>query len=197
MRNYVFVGPDGSGKTSLIFNIISKIQTKKTNIRVIHFSPSLRDLFSKNNQPVVTDPHALSPRSQVTSTIKIIYILIKYYAVHYHTFLFDIIFSRNTIIFWDRHLIDIIADPLRYRIKLNNLILKLIMLHPKLLQIYVVNAPPHVTLSRKAETDYNTALKVYNAYNLLISSLHSAIYIDAEQPLDHNSIKVLNSIKNI
>ena len=33
------------------------------------------------------------------------------------------------------------------------------MLHPKLLQIYVVNAPPHVTLSRKAETDYNTALK--------------------------------------
>ena len=194
MKHYAFVGPDGSGKTSLIFKIISKIQTKNTSVRVIHFSPSLRALFFKNNRQIVTNPHALPPRSQVTSILKIFFILAKYYAFYFYISSIDIVFAKTTIVFWDRHLVDIIADPLRYRVNLSNVIKKLILLYPKPVKIFVVNAPPHVTLSRKCETDYPTALEIYNSYCSLSSTFSSVTCIDAEQSLDSNSNKFFKNI---
>ena len=65
------VGPDGSGKTSIINKLMEKLSSKKIKYKCFHLKP---ELLKKNNP--VSDPHNQIPRSKFLRFLKIIYWLI-------------------------------------------------------------------------------------------------------------------------
>ena len=69
------MGPDGSGKTTIIKKLKNKLKKKFIKFQYIHLRPKL--LKPESSAPV-TDPHSKPPRSSFASLLKIVYWLIIY-----------------------------------------------------------------------------------------------------------------------
>ena len=69
----VFLGPDGSGKSSIIEKIKVELDKKKISYKHIHLKPNF---FSKKIKKLATDPHNQVLRSNFLSFIKLIQWLI-------------------------------------------------------------------------------------------------------------------------
>lgn len=125
MKNNIIisiVGPDGSGKTSIINKLMEKLSSKKIKYKCFHLKP---ELLKKNNP--VSDPHNQIPRSKFLSFLKIIYWLILF-RVYFSLRLF----SKTKIYIFDRYPDDLLIDYKRYRFKLDDKItIALLKLFPR------------------------------------------------------------------
>ena len=61
----VFLGPDGSGKTTMIKILQKKLNREKLNYKLIHLRPS----FYKSKINIVKNPHNQVPRSKLLSFV--------------------------------------------------------------------------------------------------------------------------------
>ena len=156
-----FLGPDGSGKSTLINLLRKNISKKKINFKLFHLTPHF---IEGKKKMIVTNPHAKKPRSKFLSFVKIILWLVKY-----QFFIFINYFKKYKIIIFDRYAHDIIVDPLRYRFNLNkNLTNYILNFFPKPdLWVIMINKPS-IIWKRKQEVKYNvliTQLKLYKQFS--------------------------------
>lgn len=113
-RSGIFIailGPDGSGKTSVIKGLVREFEDALPDLQRIHFRP--RFGAWQRVRPKSRDPHADAPRGAGASFLKV-----AFYA-------YDVIFSylawirprlvRNEMVIFDRYFHDLLVDPLRYR----------------------------------------------------------------------------------
>lgn len=111
------IGPDGSGKTTIIKKLTDKLTNKNIKYKYFHLKPNI----FQGNKPV-TDPHNQTPRSKILSLIKIIYWLILF-RIYFTLSLF----SKTKLYIFDRYPDDLLIDQKRYRFSLNNHITSLIL----------------------------------------------------------------------
>lgn len=104
------IGPDGSGKTSIIKKLKEKLSKENIKYKYFHLKP---ELLSKNKP--VSDPHNQIPRSKFMSFLKIIYWLILFRVYFILRF-----FSNTKIYIFDRYPHDLLIDNKRYRFKLDD-----------------------------------------------------------------------------
>jgi thymidylate kinase len=185
----VFLGPDGSGKSTLIEAVAREIggAFSGTSLRTVAPSLSqLRDGSYRTAAPQKGDPRAARPQGLsahplVPSLVKIAFWLF-YYAVLYQ-FTIRTELARGRLVLSHRYLLDALVDPKRYRYGGPRWVLGLLWrIVPKPDVVLLLDAPADVVLSRKAELPYDEIVRQRAAYLALIRALPNGHVLDATQP---------------
>ena len=107
----VLLGPDGAGKSSLA-KAVGRTWAPaffRTNHR--SFPPAL---LNRDPGGTCTTPHEVRPRSSVASAIRALLYWFVYYGPGYFVTIRPAL-ARFTLVLFDRHLVDALVDPKRYR----------------------------------------------------------------------------------
>lgn len=176
-----FVGPDGSGKSSVISACEPLIAPAFRRTATMHLRPRIGAIGSSSG--AVTDPHAKAPRGKAASLAKIFYFAMDY-AVGYWIKIRPLI-MRSTCIIFDRYYHDILADPRRYRYGGPMWVARMvrhILPGPDLW--VVMDAPAQVLQSRKQEVTFEETARQREAYLKFVEDENNVVVLDASRPLD-------------
>jgi O-antigen/teichoic acid export membrane protein/thymidylate kinase len=186
------LGPDGSGKSSVIGRVLPNLIGPFRDSVYIHLRPGLG---RKKNQKPAIDPHGQGPRNLVTSSAKVLYLWFDYFVGWWLTVRPKMI--RSTLVVFDRFYHDMLVDPKRYRhggpLWLARLIGRLI---PKPDLWILLDAPPEVIQERKQEVSFEETARQRGEYLKLIKGMKNGIVIDASQALDDVVVDVNAAILN-
>ena len=178
----VFLGADGSGKSTVIERVEQDLAPAFRQTQYMHLRPRLGRAASENSTPVV-DPHGQPPRSWLTSTLKMFYFLFDYGAGYLWKIYPQLISS--TFVLFDRYYQDQVVDSKRYRyggsMWLARLVGKLI---PKPDLWILLDAPAEVLQGRKQEVPFAETARQQEAYLNLVSHFPNAVIVDSSKPLD-------------
>jgi peptidoglycan/xylan/chitin deacetylase (PgdA/CDA1 family)/thymidylate kinase len=174
------LGPDGSGKTTLIEHIEREFAPAFRHVRRFH----LRPRFGKvSDSGPVTEPHAQKPRGWVVSTLKVAFFLADYWA-GWLRYVYPAK-VRSTLVVFDRYYHDMLVDPARYRLPRGFFLHRLLAgLVPKPDLWLVLHAPPEVLVARKGEISLEMARVLTQNYASLAPRLRAATLIDTGRGLE-------------
>lgn len=143
MKSFVvFLGVDGSGKSTLISTLCEKLD----NCTIFHFSPTTK--YNKSKSRVI-EPHSKKKYSKLVSIIKLVYLIIN--AIYGYIFFIKRKVKKNHIL-GDRYFYDIFFDQKRYRLNLPLFLNKLIFkIFPRPDIVFVCIGDPKIISSRKKE----------------------------------------------
>ena len=176
-----FLGPDGSGKSTVIGEIEAALAPAFVRTKTLHFRPRV-GLPPGSTRPVV-DPHAAPPRGPVASTLKLLYLLCDY-GIGYWLGIRPML-SRSTLVLFDRYYHDLLVDPLRYRhggpLWPARAVARMV---PQPDLWVLLDAPPGVLQARKQEVPIDEVHRQRRAYRALAGTLPNSFVIDAARSLD-------------
>lgn len=176
----VFLGPDGSGKTTLIGRVMKDMEPVFARAARCYLFPVPLD---GHNRPPSPDPHSAKSWNTLASMAKLGLWLTRYWAGWLRHILFAKI--RSTVIYFDRYYDDILVDSRRYRyggpVWLARLVRKLV---PRPDLFILLDAPAEVLHRRKKELPLEETERQRKAYLDLIKGMSHGVTIDASQPLD-------------
>jgi thymidylate kinase len=178
------LGPDGSGKSSVIAQYVPQMETFFSGTEYFHLRPRLFGGTAAAQAPS-TDPHGQPPRGALLSVVKILFLWADYF-LGYLLRVYPRLASARLVIF-DRYYHDLLVDERRFRYGgprwLSRLVAHAIPLPDLLL---ILDAPAEVLQSRKREVPLKESARQAEAYRRVAISpaVHGrAALIDASQPL--------------
>jgi thymidylate kinase len=179
----IFLGPDGAGKSSVIQGVRLGLAGAFAATRCETFPPALmRRLLGRPLGPE-TLPHALPPRSFVGSVIRALYYWLVYYWPGYYLTV-RLALARSQLVVHDRHLVDALVDPKRYRYGGPAWLLQLISrLIPKSDLVILLDAPVEILQARKHEVPAAETARQQQAYRSLVGRIATGHILDAARPL--------------
>jgi thymidylate kinase len=182
-----FLGPDGSGKSTVINAVMQQLSQSFRNVEYRHLRPGR--LSKHSNTVPVTDPHAKPLRNKIGSHIKLLYFWSQYLVGNlswtYPRYV------RSTLVIFDRYFHDLLADPVRYRYGGSlNLARQLghTLMQPDL--VFILDAPAEVLQSRKQEVSLAESSRQRLAYESLAKEFNNAHIINTNQPVE----QVINDV---
>ncbi|MDA0322115.1 MAG: hypothetical protein O2923_05290 [Verrucomicrobia bacterium] len=179
----VILGPDGSGKSSVVQELGRRLAPAFRRTSFHHFRPHWgRPSFSPD--PAATPPHGKPARSWIGSAAKMLYYALDYvigYACHIYPAL-----VCSTLVIFDRYFDDILIDPARYRYAGPRAWVKMMApLIPRPDLTFVLSASPEILETRKGELTRDESVRQLDAYRAHSKSRPNVFEIDANQDLDH------------
>jgi thymidylate kinase len=179
------LGPDGSGKSSVIANYLQAVAPAFRQTRCFHLRPRLLR-GSVEGRTANVDPHGQFPRAPLASTAKLLFLWADYligYLVRVRPAL-----VRSTLVVFDRYYYDLLVDPLRFRftgpIWLVRVIARFL---PKPDLLFVLDAPSFVLQSRKQEVSMEETARQSEVYRRIAASeslRNVSRLVDVTYPLD-------------
>jgi thymidylate kinase len=177
----VFLGTDGSGKSSVVSAIRQQWSPAFCGTARHTFPPALRQ---RGGSETNSTPHAAAPRSWAASVTRAIAYWFVYYTVGFY-FATRRTLARQTLILYDRHLVDALVDARRYRYAGPQWLLRLIWrLIPKPDLVVLLDAPAEVVRARKQEVSQEEIARQRDAYRALVAALPNGHVVDAARPLE-------------
>jgi thymidylate kinase len=178
----VFLGPDGAGKSSVIKAVPQALAGAFNRTTCYGFAPGILGWLRPPDGPN-TQPHAAPPRSPMSSVMRALCYWFVYYLVCYRTTL-RLHLAHSTLVLHDRHLVDALVDPKRYRYSGPMWLLRLIWWFvPRPDLIILLDAPPEVLQARKQEVSFEESARQREAYRSLVGRMANGHIVDAAQPL--------------
>jgi len=175
------LGPDGSGKSTLIANLEKDLKGAFRRTARFHLMPGL--LRRRGDGRPVTDPHGKPPRSLPASLLKLLYYLLDYNLGYWLKVRPALV--RSSLVTFDRYYADLFVDPKRYRysgpIWLARFVGRLL---PKPDLLIILDLPAEVAHARKPEVPLEEARCLRERYLELARSLPNAHVVDASKPLE-------------
>lgn len=169
------LGPDGSGKSTVITGLSSGLKRGFRKIQYYHLFPQQPLKESKEN----TNPQGQKPHSFMKSQLKLAFLMSKY-SIGYIKVKLQLI--KSTLVIFDRYYDDILVDRRRFRYKGFNFILKLgnyLIPEPR---IYLyLDAPSEVIFSRKAELSISEIDRQRHKFKRLVQKKKRGFIINANQ----------------
>lgn len=195
-RGYVvvFLGTDGSGKTTLINDITPTLNELFANeVYYRHLRPGLvppiSRLLGKTGLQVgpVTDPHASEPSGLLGSIIRWSYYLIDY-TVGYYFKVLPTKISKACVWIFDRYYYDYYFDQHRSRIRLPQCFIIIgELLIPKPDIIICLGTSPEIMLERKPELPLAEIERQNHALKSFCVKRKRAIWIDTGTSIEESS----------
>lgn len=174
------LGPDGSGKTTVINHLEAEFAPAFRCVKRFHFRP----YFGKPRESTVVEaPHAAPPRSWMTSAAKIAMFLADYWISWLAVI--QPAKDRSTLIIFDRYYHDMLVDCRRYRLPESFPLARWaahLVPHPDLWM--VLSAPAEELVERKGEISHTVARQLSAAYSEFAGRLHNSVVIDSRRPLE-------------
>ena len=177
---FTILGPDGAGKSTLISMLIEKYNKSFTN----YYSHLYPDLYFINKKQNIY-PYSKKPYSLLMSILKLIYMCLRNLQSY---FFISLTRKKNNSIIWiDRNLLDIFADPLRYRINFLPVNLKFINnLFCKSNLVIILNPPAESILKRSNQLSIEQLIRLNRSYTKIKEYLPEALLIDYECSLEES-----------
>jgi len=169
---YVFVGLDGSGKSSTIEELL-KIYT---NSRSFHFIPKLNNV--SNNYDIKSKKNLKAPSSYLLRILSILRVIknlfISWFLIPLNSF-------RSKYLFGDRYVYGYYTEPIPLKFYLGNMLsLVLISLFPKPHKIFYLEINEELSKYRKDELNISQIQTVRDNIEYLSTKMNNIIKIDAE-----------------
>ena len=177
------LGPDGTGKSSVIDGLRSSFVDMRIHTKLLHWRPGL--FFKKqDDEGPVTDPHGKPPRGFIASIAKLVLFFADWWVASLGVLLHAR--AKVTMVISDRYYNDLLADPMRYRFGAPMWIARIVFkLMPRPDRVIVLVGDPDVIHARKKEVTMDELVRQTDAYRSLARSLGSkAIIIDAGAELE-------------
>jgi thymidylate kinase len=182
--NIVFLGPDGAGKTSVIRAVGHGFAGAFARTTCYGFAPPLLHRLRPHTHTPTGRPHGLPRRSFLTSVLRAVFYWFTYYTFGYYVTV-HLALARNALVLHDRHLVDALVDPRRYRYGGPLWLLRLIWrLAPKPDLVILLDAPPGVLQARKQEVPFEETARQREAYLSLMKTMKNGHVVDAARPLE-------------
>jgi thymidylate kinase len=175
-----FLGPDGSGKSTIINELKNK--NPFINFNYFHLKPKGEKKAALKKR-MVENPHGEDEYSSIVSILKILYLVIQYNFL----WLLNVlpIKYKPTLIVFDRYFDDILADPKRYRyggpLKFVSLAKKFVP-SPKIL--FVLHTSPNVIYLRKKEVSLLEISQQLLRYKSLSTQNNNFLLLDVDRPVN-------------
>ena len=188
--NVVLLGPDGAGKSSTIAALETVLEPLFSKTEVRGFAPTLKQLL-RRRPPSTSTPHGLKRRSLATSLIRAGWWAV--YGLSSHAILrWDRIRSR--LILNDRHFVDILVDPVRYRYGGPRWLLTLIWrIMPKPDHIILLHGPAEILQARKRELTVEETARQCRDYETLVKPMKNSHIVDATLPF-HEVVGIVTDL---
>ena len=177
----VFLGADGSGKSTVIAQVERSLAPAFSSVERYHLRPHFGQ--DRSGSPVVTDPHAEAPRSLPMSVAK----LGLWGTDYLHGYLSTIRrqLARGALVIFDRYYPDLLVDAKRYRYGGPQVLAQAVgWFIPKPELVVLLDAPAEVLQSRKQEVTFEETARQRQAYLDLVTALPNGHVVDAAQPLN-------------
>ena len=155
------LGPDGVGKSTLIrhmeIHLMNMLKTETNEMKTFHIRPgvfpTITELLNRkkrsNGKTSVLKEAWQSP-SVIISFIRLLCFWVDYMLGYIVKVLPELVKYRVVVL--DRYFYDILIDPLRYKIRLPNRLMKILFMSiPRPRIIIVLDAPPEIIFQRKGE----------------------------------------------
>ena len=174
-----FLGPDGSGKSTLISSVNAYLNSKGYIVKYFHLRPGFFKNSKKQPNSTVT-PHLEKPRNKIVTFLKLCFFIFDYWT-SYLFLIWPSKFSKKIFIF-DRHFYDILVDPKRYRCNLpTHFILKFCLFIPSPNVTYILDAHYQTIRKRCTEVNEVESERQMIAYRELVKLFPKMYLISAEQ----------------
>lgn len=192
----VVLGPDGSGKSSLIDALAGASAGASTRpVARFHLRPGVFARQRSGAQGPVIDPHGRPPRGPLASAAKLFFLLADY-VVGYWLVVRPACAAGSLVIF-DRYYHDLLVDPHRYRYGGPQWLARMLGgLVPKPDLWIVLDAPADVLQTRKQEVTGAETARQRDGYLRLAQSLPGVEVVDASQPAERVVAAVERAIVN-
>lgn len=186
------LGPDGSGKSSVIEQVTTHLAPAFRRTKVFHLRPRLL-LAGDGAAAAVADPHALPPRGPVASLAKLACFVADYlagYALRVRP-----IVTRSGLIAFDRYFHDLLIEPQRYRyggpMRLARAAARLV---PRPDLWIVLDAPATALQSRKQDVSPEESERQRRRYLAFAAQARDAEVVDAGRNLPAVATDVAEAI---
>jgi thymidylate kinase len=185
-----FLGPDGSGKSTIIEQLISeKLPFLKTEY--FHLKPIKKITNSSIN---VTEPHKYPEYSKFKSYCKLIFFLFQYnicWLINIYPLKY-----KSVLIIFDRYFDDLLVDNKRYRYGGSITVAKFIRLFiPKPSLYFILTTDADIIYKRKQEVSISELERQIIAYNSLADNKRY-IKIDVDNNPKEISKKIISIINS-
>lgn len=184
------LGPDGSGKTTIINQFKQDIASAFRRIRLYHLFPKPKDHESIN-----TNPQGLRQRGFILSLLKLLY-----FVLIYNWGFLKIVWPskiRSTLIIFDRYYDDILIDPIRYRNGTPKWIVRLVGFFIPRPQLWIVlDAPTDIIQKRKSEVTPEETERQRQQYIHFAQNHKNSLLIDTDREVKQISLDICKFICN-
>lgn len=200
-----FLGTDGSGKTTVMNAVLPEIE-KQLGQRFIvrHLRPGLLPPLGRlrgvkhEKGWVCTDPHGSKPSGFIGSGVRAVYLAIDYILGYW--LVVRRVIMANGIAGWifDRYAYDMLIDPLRFRIKLPQQVLKMLLaVIPKPDLVICLGGDAKAIYKRKPETTLEEVARQLELLKDLQSSDSRIRWIDSTESLEKTTSDVRRVLKEM
>ncbi len=184
----VILGPDGSGKSTIMHRIANFAYQREYSIHHYHMRPRVRKEghVGAGNEALTIpkDPHQRKPYGAILSMAKAVYIVGEILGGYF--FVIRRLRCRDhCLVLFDRYYYDLEVDPLRYRYTGPVWFLRFLeRLVPKPDVCILLVAPAEVLYQRKPELTLDELHRQSAAYQKIIERIPHAHTVDVARPLD-------------
>ena len=183
------LGPDGAGKSSMIERLSSRLTGPFAGSTCYGFTPGIIHHLRHGPYRPNDAPHALPVRSYWMSVARAVLYWFTYYTLGYLVRHLNL--ARSILVLSDRHFVDVLVDPKRYRYGGPQWLVRLIWrLIPKPDLIVLLDAPAEVLQSRKQEVPFEETARQRRAYLTLVHGLRTGHVVDATRTADEVAAEV-------
>jgi thymidylate kinase len=179
----ILLGTDGAGKSTVIAEVRRALAGAFASSASRSFPPAvLRRALGRPEGPAVL-PHEMPPRSYLASAFRAVAYWFVYYTAGYWLSVRPAL-ARSALVFHDRHLLDALVDPRRYRYAGPAALLRMIWRFiPKPDLIILLDAPAEVLQARKRELSVEETARQREAYRALVAERPEGRVVDVDRPL--------------
>lgn len=185
------IGPDGSGKTTIIEHIAKEFAPAFRHVERFHLRPHFE---GASTGPVVTNPHSRGPRGRLVSSLKMGLFLADYWGgwLRYIT----PAKIRSTLIVFDRYYHDMLVDTRRYRLPNGFSVARWFMpFIPQPDLWLILTARPELLVARKGEISLVDGQRLNVAYQSLARDLLGAVVIDTSNSLEQTLVEAVAAVR--